>query len=58
MNDELLRIMDDIHASLCGEIESLMGAEEGTPEGARLALWAGHVERYEQARWPIDEKQL
>ena len=56
MSEELLRIMDDIHASLCEEIESLMDAEEGTPRGARLALWAAHVERYEQARWPLGDK--
>ena len=48
---KLIRVMENVHASLCGEIESLMGAEAGTPEAARLELWAAHVEAIEDALW-------
>lgn len=48
-----LKAADDIHASLCEEIESLMDAEPGSPREACLSLWAAHVDRYEGVRWPI-----
>lgn len=48
---KLAGVLEDVHASLCAEIESLMGAEAGTPEAARLSLWVGHVEAIEEALW-------
>lgn len=48
---KLIRVMENVHASLCQEVESLMGAEKGTPEAARLELWAAHVEKIEEALW-------
>ena len=36
------------------EIERLWGAEEGTPDGDRLDVFATLVEAYEQKHFPID----
>ena len=36
------------------EIESLMGAEPGTPEGERLDVMVTLVEAYERAHFPMD----
>lgn len=54
---KLARVLEDVHASLCQEIECLMPAEEGTPEGARLALWAAHVERIEEVLYGAPPRQ-
>lgn len=54
---KLIRVMEDVHASLCQEVESLMGAEAGTPEAARLDLWAAHVEKIEEALWGHEFKK-
>ena len=48
-------IHDDAdHAAALREIEKLMNADAGTPEGERLDLLATLVEAYEAKRWPID----
>ena len=44
---------DEEHAAALREIDSLMRAEIGTPEGDRLDLLVTLVELYESARWPI-----
>ena len=43
----------DYEAAL-GEIERLMDARPGTPNGDRLDVLATLVEDYERKRWPID----
>ncbi len=42
------------HEAALREIESLWGADEGTPEGDRLDVLATLVEAYEQAHFPMD----
>ena len=44
---------DEEHAAALREIEGLMNAEAGTPDGDRLDLLATLVELYESTRWPI-----
>jgi HTH-type transcriptional regulator / antitoxin HigA len=45
---------DEEHAAALREIDGLMSAEVGTPDGDRLDLLATLVEIYEAARWPIE----
>lgn len=45
---------DTEHAEALREVEALMNAEAGTPEGDRLDLLATLIEAYEAQRWPID----
>jgi HTH-type transcriptional regulator/antitoxin HigA len=45
---------DAEHATALREIEALMDAVPGTPEGDRLDLLATLVEAYEAQRWPIE----
>jgi HTH-type transcriptional regulator/antitoxin HigA len=45
---------DEDHAAALREIESLMSAEAGTPEGERLDVLVTLVEVYEAKRWPIE----
>jgi len=45
---------DQEHATVLREIEGLMRATVGTPEGDRLDLLVTLVEIYESKRWPID----
>ncbi len=45
---------DDEHASALAEIDTLMHAAPGTPEGSRLDLLVTLVELYESTRWPIE----
>lgn len=45
---------DEEHAEALHEIEVLMDAAPGTPEGDRLDLLATLVELYEERRWPIE----
>lgn len=45
---------DEEHAEALHEIEVLMDATPGTPEGDRLDLLATLVELYEERRWPIE----
>jgi len=44
---------DDYRATL-SEIESLMRAEPGTPEGERLDVLVTLVEAYERQHYPMD----
>ena len=44
---------DEDHTLALREIEGLMRAEAGTPEGERLDLLVTLVEAYEARRWPI-----
>ena len=44
---------DEEHAAALREIDGLMRAEAGTPEGDRLDLLATLVELYVTTRWPI-----
>lgn len=48
-----IRTDDDYRAAL-NEIESLMSAEFGTPEGDRLDVLATLVEAYEARHFPMD----
>lgn len=50
----LRRVVEDVHASLCEEVESLMDAGEGTPRAARLELWAAHVNSIEDVLFAKD----
>jgi HTH-type transcriptional regulator / antitoxin HigA len=42
------------HRAALREIEALMGAKSGSPEGARLDVLVTLVDSYEAARFPID----
>lgn len=44
---------DEDHAAALREIEGLMAAEAGTPEGDRLDILVTLVEAYEKRRWPV-----
>jgi hypothetical protein len=48
---------DEGHADALREIEGIMHAEAGTPEGERLNHLAAQVEEYEAKRWPIAESR-
>lgn len=48
-----IRTKADYRAAL-REIESLMGAQAGTPEGERLDVLATLVEAYERKHFPMD----
>lgn len=56
-DEKLRRVVEDVHASLCEEVENLMDAKEGTPRAARLALWAGHVSAIEDVLYAKDFPQ-
>jgi len=45
---------DEEYCRALREIETLMAAEPGTPEGARLETLASQVEAYEEKHYPID----
>jgi len=45
---------DEDHAAALREIEGLMSAEAGSPEGDRLDVLATLVEAYEARRWPVE----
>jgi len=45
---------DEDHAWALREVEALMRAEAGTPEGDRLDLLVTLVEAFEAKRWPIE----
>lgn len=53
MDIELIRNEADYRRAL-KEIESLMDAEYGTPEGERLDHWAKLVEAYEAVHYPME----
>ncbi|HEV2145864.1 MAG TPA: helix-turn-helix domain-containing protein [Longimicrobiaceae bacterium] len=44
---------EDYDAAL-SEVDALMNAEPGTPEGARLDVLVTLIEAYERRHWPID----
>lgn len=44
---------DDYDAALA-DVDALMDAEPGTPEGARLDVLVSLIEAYEARHWPID----
>jgi HTH-type transcriptional regulator / antitoxin HigA len=46
---------DADHEAVLGEIESLWGSADGTPEGDRLDVLATLVDAYEEKRWPLEE---
>jgi len=46
---------DADHKAALAEIERLWGAEMGTENGDKLDVLLTLVEKYEEARWPIDE---
>jgi HTH-type transcriptional regulator/antitoxin HigA len=52
MDIKPIRTEEDYYAAL-GEVESLMSAEFGTPEGDRLDVLATLVEAYEAKHYPI-----
>lgn len=53
MDIKPIRTEQDYQAALL-EVESLMGAEFGTPEGDRLDVLATLVETYEARHFPMD----
>jgi len=53
MDIKPIRTEEDYFAAL-GEVESLMSAEFGTPEGDRLDVLATLVEAYEAKHYPIE----
>ncbi len=53
MDIELIRNEAEYRQAL-QEIESLMDAEYGTPEGERLDHWAKLVEAYEAVHYPME----
>lgn len=53
MDIELIRNEAEYRQAL-REIESLMDAEYGTPEGERLDHWARLVEAYEAIHYPVE----
>lgn len=53
MNVRPVKTDDDYRAALA-EIESLMSAELGTPEGERLDVLVTLVEAYERRHYPLD----
>jgi HTH-type transcriptional regulator/antitoxin HigA len=53
MDIKPIRTEEDYHAAL-SEVESLMTAEFGTPEGDRLDVLATLVEAYEAKHFPMD----
>lgn len=53
MDIKPIRTEEDCFAAL-GEVESLMSAEFGTPEGDRLDVLATLVEAYEAKRYPME----
>lgn len=46
---------DNDHVAALREIEKLWGADVGTPAGDRLDILVTLVEKYEDARWPVDD---
>jgi len=52
-----IRTKDDHRATL-REIESLMAAEPGTPEGERLDVLVTLVEAYERKHFPLDPEAV
>lgn len=46
---------DADHEAALREIETLWGAEEGTPDGDRLDVLATLTDAYEDKRWPVAE---
>ncbi|MES2257656.1 MAG: helix-turn-helix domain-containing protein [Pseudomonadota bacterium] len=53
MDIKPIRTEDDYHAAL-REVESLMAAEFGTPEGDRLDVLATLVDAYEARHFPME----
>lgn len=53
MDIKPIRTEEDYYAAL-GEVESLMSAEFGTPEGDRLDVLATLVEAYEAKHYPME----
>jgi HTH-type transcriptional regulator/antitoxin HigA len=43
------------HRAALKEIEALMSARQGTPEGERLDVLVTLVESYERKRFPMDQ---
>lgn len=48
---------DADHKAALAEIERLWGSEMGTENGDKLDVLLTLVEKYEEARWPIDEPE-
>lgn len=46
---------DEDHRAAIEQIDALLGAEQGTPDGDRLDVIATLVYAYEDRRWPVDE---
>ncbi len=53
---ETLARADALCSELLSQIEGLMGAEEGTPEAARLIRLSNLVYAYEECRVSLDDK--
>jgi len=53
MDIKAIRTEEDYREAL-SEIESLMGAESGTPEGEKLDVLVTLVEAYEKKHYPLD----
>lgn len=52
---EIRPIKTDVdYAAAVAEVETLMDAAAGTPEGDRLDVLGTLVQAYEDARWPMD----
>jgi HTH-type transcriptional regulator/antitoxin HigA len=45
---------DDDHRAALAEIERLWDAPEGSEDNEKLEILATLVEKYEEARWPVD----
>ncbi len=56
MDIHSIKTAADYRAAL-REIESLMAAEPGTPEGERLDVLAALVEAWEGEEFPLDEER-
>jgi hypothetical protein len=55
--DAALRAADDMHATICEEIERLMDADPGSPREAALKAWVAVADAYDAVRWPISETE-
>jgi HTH-type transcriptional regulator / antitoxin HigA len=49
---------DDDHRAALAEIERLWDAPEGSEDNEKLEILATLVEKYEEARWPVDNVEF
>jgi HTH-type transcriptional regulator/antitoxin HigA len=47
---------DQDHRSALAEVDRLWGAAAGTDEGDKLDVLLTLIEKYEETRWPIDDR--